>query len=332
MSKSEGLKKEKREKKRRLFGLLPAREKAVKKGEAAKLRPEYTAERLITNYVGFMTAIGSFVKEREGEEGLKMMFESIGKEFAEPFTRRWGEWRWRADLIAKNMIQLNFQPFGMEAEYSGNETEATITIYKCPMPEQFMSQIDYLMGIYRGTEDVLKTREMFTSGQEMELRLRERAKNEACGVCKFMMPSLGNVLGFDWDLEKTLERGSAVCKVTIKVDPAHMDRRRRVDELLMRQADVLGRIYARAYVHRAKKEREMVPLDVFTLLELPDHLRTTAINIARLGRATAEDVAGETKRPLAVEEKYLDRLVRMRFINREEKEGKIYFYLKEIIT
>ena len=47
-------------------------------------------------------------------------------------------------------------------------------------------------------------------------------------------------------------------------------------------------------------------LDVMTLLSLPDHLRKTAMSICRCGRATAEEIAGQTKRARAVESAYLN--------------------------
>ena len=51
---------------------------------------------------------------------------------------------WRADEIAKNMIQLNFQPFGMEAKYTGDGYRASITITKCPLSEESLQSLDFL--------------------------------------------------------------------------------------------------------------------------------------------------------------------------------------------
>ena len=53
------------------------------------------------------------------------------------------------------------------------------------------------------------------------------------------------------------------------------------------------------------------PLDVMTLLSMPDHLRKTAMTICRLGRATADETADQTKRARAVESAYLNQLVIM---------------------
>jgi len=69
------------------------------------------------------------------------------------------------------------------------------------------------------------------------------------------------------------------------------------------------------------------PLDVMTLLSMPDHLRKTAITICRLGKATAEDVAKQTRRARAVESAYLNQLVVMGYLKKERKGRKVYFYV-----
>lgn len=69
-------------------------------------------------------------------------------------------------------------------------------------------------------------------------------------------------------------------------------------------------------------------LDVMTLLSLPDHLRKTAITICRLGKATAEEVAEQTKRARAVESAYLNQLVLMGYLKKERKGRKAYFYVE----
>jgi len=69
------------------------------------------------------------------------------------------------------------------------------------------------------------------------------------------------------------------------------------------------------------------PLDVMTLLSMPDHLRKTAITVCRLGRATAEEVAQQTKRARAVESGYLNQLVLMGYLKKERQGRKAYFYV-----
>ena len=68
------------------------------------------------------------------------------------------------------------------------------------------------------------------------------------------------------------------------------------------------------------------PLDVMTLLYMPDHLRKTAMTICRAGRATAEDISEQTSRARAVESAYLNQLVIMGYLKKERKGRKAYFY------
>ena len=68
-------------------------------------------------------------------------------------------------------------------------------------------------------------------------------------------------------------------------------------------------------------------LDVMTLLSMPDHLRKTAMTICRCSRATAEEVAEQTKRARAVESAYLNQLVIMGYLKKERKGRKAYFFI-----
>jgi hypothetical protein len=70
------------------------------------------------------------------------------------------------------------------------------------------------------------------------------------------------------------------------------------------------------------------PLDVMTLLSLPDHLRKTAMTVCRLGRATADEVAEQTRRARAVESAYLNQLVIMGYLKKERKGRKAYFFVE----
>jgi len=70
------------------------------------------------------------------------------------------------------------------------------------------------------------------------------------------------------------------------------------------------------------------PLDVMTLLSMPDHLRKTAMTLCRLGRATAEEIAQQTRRARAVESAYLNQLVIMGHLKKERKGRKAYFYIE----
>jgi outer membrane murein-binding lipoprotein Lpp len=72
-----------------------------------------------------------------------------------------------------------------------------------------------------------------------------------------------------------------------------------------------------------------IPLDVVTLLSLPDNLRKSAIALSKLKEATAEDVAKETERARAVESSYLNQLVTMGHIQKKRKGRTVYFYIGE---
>lgn len=70
-------------------------------------------------------------------------------------------------------------------------------------------------------------------------------------------------------------------------------------------------------------------LDVMTLLSLPDHLRKTAVTLCKLGQATADEVAQQTKRARAVESGYLNQLMLMGYVKKERKGRKAYFYVEK---
>ena len=100
----------------------------------ARLTPEKTIGRLVHLFVASTGAMGSFLREKIGETGLHSLFEYEGEKFSEGWEKR----TWRADDVARNMIRLNFQPFDVEAKYSGDKDKATIIVSKCPLPERFL--------------------------------------------------------------------------------------------------------------------------------------------------------------------------------------------------
>jgi len=81
----------------------------------------------------------------------------------------------------------------------------------------------------------------------------------------------------------------------------------------------------------SQKESQTIPdvLDVMTLLSLPDHLRKTAVTLCKLGQATADEVAEQTKRARAVESGYLNQLVLMGYLKKERRGRKAYFYVEK---
>jgi hypothetical protein len=66
-------------------------------------------------------------------------------------------------------------------------------------------------------------------------------------------------------------------------------------------------------------------LDAITLLSLPDHLRSTAMALNRMGEASADEIAAATGRVRAVESSYLNQLVRMGYIKKQRRERRVLF-------
>jgi len=84
--------------------------------------------------------------------------------------------------------------------------------------------------------------------------------------------------------------------------------------------------------HATEQEVQKLPdtsLDVITLLNMPDHLRKTAVAICRNGRATAEEIANQTNRARAMESSYLNQLVLMGYLKKGRKGKKTYFYIEK---
>lgn len=73
---------------------------------------------------------------------------------------------------------------------------------------------------------------------------------------------------------------------------------------------------------------EGLPLDVTTLLSLPDHLRKSAMALSTLKEATATDLSKETSRVRAVESDYLNQLVSMGLVKKKRKGRDVYFYVE----
>ena len=69
-------------------------------------------------------------------------------------------------------------------------------------------------------------------------------------------------------------------------------------------------------------------LDALTLLSLPMSLRKTVIALYRLEKATAEDIAKETKRLRAVESSLANQLVRMGYVKKKREGRDVYFYIE----
>ncbi len=67
--------------------------------------------------------------------------------------------------------------------------------------------------------------------------------------------------------------------------------------------------------------------DAMSLLSLPMSLRKTVMVLYRRERATAEELAGETKRLRAVESAAANQLVRMGYLKKAREGRDVYFYI-----
>jgi hypothetical protein len=68
--------------------------------------------------------------------------------------------------------------------------------------------------------------------------------------------------------------------------------------------------------------------DAMSLLSLPMSLRKTAMVLYKLEKATAEDLARETKRLRPVESAYANQLVRMGYLSKKREGREVYFYIE----
>ena len=117
-------------------------------------------------------------------------------------------------------------------------------------------------------------------------------------------------------------------------DPALIDLLRKLNrnmELVSKKLDKLIEVQRSAsgqMIRQPVAVPEDSPLDVTTLLSLPDHLRKSALALANLGEATATDMSKETGRVRAVESDYLNQLVAMGLIKKKRKGRDVYFYVE----
>ena len=119
-----------------------------------------------------------------------------------------------------------------------------------------------------------------------------------------------------------------------KADAAIIDLLRKLNrnmEIVSRKLDRLIEVERSAGGHALRPSvsvPENMPLDVTTLLGLPDHLRKSALALASLGEATATDLSKETSRVRAVESDYLNQLVAMGLVKKKRKGRDVYFYIE----
>jgi ArsR family transcriptional regulator, lead/cadmium/zinc/bismuth-responsive transcriptional repressor len=107
---------------------------------------------------------------------------------------------------------------------------------------------------------------------------------------------------------------------------------------MARKLDELVELHTKLLDGRERSTPKMLrgdePLDPLTLMDLPDHLRKTAIALLELKRATAEQVADATGNSRSIESAYLNQLERQKLIHKErgkldhENPKKVYFFVE----
>lgn len=81
--------------------------------------------------------------------------------------------------------------------------------------------------------------------------------------------------------------------------------------------------------------RQMLEPDIVgskSLIELPDHLRKTAMGLMRIGQGTASDVSRRTGRARAVESGYLNQLERQGYVRSFRKSRQKFFSIESELT
>ena len=182
--------------------VLIVRMSQEEKGMVVGLSPEGTINRLVNLYVASRGAVGSYVREKMDESSLQNIFEYESEKFSKGLEKI----VWRANDIAKDMVRLNFQPFGMEAKYSGNSEKATIVVTKCPLPEKFLQSVEFLKAFTFEQQDANRMDNLFASLDKVSSSWDwPPKKTEVCATCRIVMPKLGKKLGFSWQHRATAE-------------------------------------------------------------------------------------------------------------------------------
>jgi hypothetical protein len=95
-------------------------------------------------------------------------------------------------------------------------------------------------------------------------------------------------------------------------------------KMLKAQEEFLQRTTKQSHIDKTFKSEP----DMVTLFSLPNALRKTVMTLYKLGEATAEDLARETKRLRAVESSAANQLVRMGFLSKRREGRNVYFFIE----
>jgi hypothetical protein len=107
-----------------------------------------------------------------------------------------------------------------------------------------------------------------------------------------------------------------------------VDELKLVNQKLDSLIELNGKILkAQEEMQRVGTELKLEP-DAMSLLSLPMSLRKTVMVLYKLEKATAEDLAKETKRLRAVESASANQLVRMGYLSKKREGREVYFYIE----
>jgi len=182
-------------------------------GTVEPLNPLRMTHRLRHLMMSSIKTTSSYLRSRLGERGLTGMFEHQADEFASSWMRT----DLLADALARNTILYNFQPLGMEANYSGDAEVATIVVESCPLPQRFLTQPEFLEERSFDLRPLLTSTD-FASDTPTSRGEWPPKKVESCNVCRIVMPKMGEKIGFDWEIGLTKQKPRR-CMFTIRVKP-----------------------------------------------------------------------------------------------------------------
>lgn len=148
--------------------------------------------RLRNIWIYAMKTMGNFLRDAIGEDGLHEMYEYQAEEYADSSK----VFSLKADDLAIKTIKYNLQPQGIEATYSGDEKEATITIKKCPMPQKLLQVPEFLQQISFDEQPLFVD---FGAGTATARGEWPPKRLESCHTCLVIMPKVGQRLGFTWE-------------------------------------------------------------------------------------------------------------------------------------
>ena len=161
-------------------------------GIVTPLPLEQTTQRLRQLMMSSMKSIGAFLRNTIGEGGMTDMFEFQAEEFATESKKP----QLSADTIARDMIKYNFQPFGIEATYTGDKKSAKILVKTCPLPQRLLNPPEFFRQYSFDQKPLLSD----FGGETLTARGEWPPKKvESCYLCRIVMPAIGEKLGFSWE-------------------------------------------------------------------------------------------------------------------------------------